>query len=242
MDKVLALGVLILIFVLFLLIIVWAIKATMGLLKTPNDKKGPKYKYYDKDTNIFCKIILHILIIGGFVFLLKYPPTNFFEEFLYVGISLALIRICFSISILDTFLDLFLFCGGAFTLLLPMKIICFLFSIDYAGIISSISFLGLIIAFICSFISEGHYLSLYFGSDRMYSFDGVDSSPEPEKKKKGPSWDVTTIHNSDGSTSLASTYSDNGYSMTTIHHDNGKTTKIDESTIGGVRSIRVDKD
>lgn len=30
--------------------------------------------------------------------------------------------------------------------------------------------------------------------------------------------------------------------MTTIHHDNGKTTKIDESTIGGVRSIRVDKD
>lgn len=216
-------------------------KAIMWLIMPESVPKGQKkYKYCDKGTNVICKIILHAIIIGGFVVVFKYPPTDFFEELLCIGTAWALVRICFSISIWDTFGDLFWFNAGAFGAVLIIKIIC-LFGNSYSEEMSmGIALLGLTTAFVCSFISEGHYLSLKFNPDPIYAFGETD--PEPEKKKKGPSWDVTTIHNSDGSTSLASTYSDNGYSMTTIHHDNGKTTKIDESTIGGVRSIRVDKD
>ena len=53
--------------------------------------------------------------------------------------------------------------------------------------------------------------------------------------------DYTTIHNSDGTTSIAHTFGEEGSTMTSITHSDGSRSTIFDDTIGGERTINVIK-
>ncbi len=120
--------------------------------------------------------------------------------------------------------------------------------IEKAGIILSVIislinvFIEGLLPFIAMFIimpsDSGSSVRTY--EDYYYNNDNKHNEGNKDNKKKRID-DYTTIHNSDGTTSIAHTFGEEGSTMTSITHSDGSRSTIFDDTIGGERTINVIK-
>lgn len=117
--------------------------------------------------------------------------------------------------------------------------------IEKAGIILSVVislinvFIEGLLPFIAMFIimpsDSGSSVRTY--EDYYYNKDNKDNKSNEKKKIN----DYTFIHNSDGTTSVAHTFGEEGSTMTSITNSDGSGSTIFDDTIGGQRTINVIK-
>lgn len=125
--------------------------------------------------NILAKILLQIFIVMCIVTMLLHKSNSIIDGMICVGVSWSLIAITKSKSIWDTILHLFWFICGAWLVSFVIGIID-MFSGGYAEMIRVVSILGLGIAILRSFSSEGRYLA--FSSDPDSIYDGWSTASD----------------------------------------------------------------
>ncbi len=130
--------------------------------------------------NFLAKLLLQAIIIAGIILMCMHKSNSIIDGMICVGVSWALIAISYSKSLWDTILHLFWFIIGAWLVSFIVGIID-MSNGAFSEMIRAVSLLGLGISAVCSFHSEGQFLS--FSSDPNSIYDSWATSDSSDNQE-----------------------------------------------------------